>query len=54
MAGLEIVKLICLFTAVMFTTVNLVRAYHAREIPAMNFVIQALGMTGFIYLQWLI
>lgn len=47
-------KLLFLFIAIWFTTVNISRMRMRSNIPAVNFIIQAIGITGFIYLQWLI
>jgi len=47
-------KLICLFVAVLFTIVNIVGLGFKNPIPPINFILQSAGITGFIYLQWLI
>jgi hypothetical protein len=47
-------KFICLFLAIKYTVVNGGRYYRGLVIPASNFTVQALGIAGFIYLQWLL
>lgn len=47
-------KVIFLFLGILFTVVNLVRLTRNSTIPAINFILQAVGWTGFIYCQWLI
>ncbi len=47
-------KIIFLFLAVLFTCVNTSRMSHKSNIDAFNFLCQAVGITGFITLQWLI
>lgn len=54
MSEVEIIKIICLFLSIMFTVVNVHRAIMKNTIPASNFMLQCGGITGFIYLQWLI
>ena len=49
-----IAKIVFLFIAVFMTTINTVRIYGKADIPAVNFTMQAIGITGFITLQWLI
>ena len=49
-----ITKIICLFIAILFTSSILTKTYHKNTVSAMNFVLQAAGITGFIVLQWLI
>ena len=52
---MEILKIVFLFLAVFFTLVNTVKAMNEYEaILPLNFILQAIGITGFIYLQWLI
>jgi len=50
---MEIVKVFCLFLAVWFTIVNTIRTIGKSNIPAVNIVCQSVGITGFVYLQWL-
>lgn len=47
-------KAICLYCAALYTLVNLARLQLGNSIPAINFKFQALGIVGFIVLQWLI
>lgn len=52
--SIELWKVIFLFLAIWFTSINITRATNRVEIRPMNFIVQAIGLTGFIYLQWLI
>ncbi len=45
---------VSLFVAVLFTSVNIFRACAKHDIPGINFVLQAIGITGFAILQWVI
>ena len=47
-------KFICLFFAVKYTWVNIFRFLRGQNIPSANSSVQAIGITGFIFLQWLI
>lgn len=47
-------KVIFLFIAIMFTFVNVLRSFNENDVSGTNFAIQALGITGFITLQFLI
>ena len=49
-----IAKIMFLFVAVLMTIVNTTRLFGKDDIPAVNFTVQAIGVTGFITLQWLI
>ena len=49
-----IFKAIFLFLAVFFVTVNIGRIIAHNNIPVPNSMYQAIGITGFIVLQWLI
>ena len=49
-----IAKIIFLFIAILMTTNNISRLIGEDNIPAVNFTMQAIGVTGFITLQWLI
>ena len=49
-----IIKIICIFLVVLFTLVNSALVLHKNTVPAINFILQAIGITGFIVLQWLI
>ena len=49
-----IAKIIFLFVAIMMTIINTTRLFGKADIPAVNFTMQAIGVTGFITLQWLI
>jgi uncharacterized membrane protein len=45
-------KIVCLFIAVMFTVVNLLKASNKEEVPTLN--LMSSGITGFITLEWLL
>lgn len=47
-------KAIFLFIAIMFTLINILRTIAKNDIPPTNIIYQAIGITGFITLQWLI
>ena len=49
-----ILKIIFLFLAVFFTVVNASRLYGKQNTPPINFIAQAIGITGFIVIQWLL
>ena len=49
-----IIKIICIFLVVLFTLVNSAKVWHKEAVPAINFLLQAIGITGFIVLQWLV
>ena len=53
MGTVEIIKVACLFMAILFTIVNGARVYQRNDIPMANFLYHAAGLTGFIYLQWI-
>ncbi len=47
-------KLGFLFVAVFMTIVNVVKMVYKNQISAYNILAQAIGVTGFIYLQWIV
>ena len=47
---MEILKIGFLFIAVWLTSVNTIRLIGKNSIPAINIFIQAIGITGTIYL----
>lgn len=47
-----VIKCICLFLAIWFTIVNTVKMVYKQNIPVNNFFIQAIGITGFLILQF--
>jgi hypothetical protein len=51
---LIILKAIFLFIAILFTIANIIRVIFKNDIPVTNTVLQTIGITGFIVLQWLI
>lgn len=53
MSNIEILKIVFLFIAIWFTHVNFTKLIRNSRIPAANFIYQSGGITGFIYLQWI-
>ena len=51
---LFILKIVFLFIAVFFTLVNIYKVIYKESVLAKWMVFQAIGITGFIVLQWLI
>ena len=49
-----IFKALFLFLGILFTIVNIMRALGRNKIPPGNTILQAIGITGFIVLQWLL
>jgi len=49
---LSIIKCICLFLAIWFTLINTVRCYNKVSVSTVNLFYQAVGITGFIILQF--
>lgn len=47
-------KILFIFMSVFFTTVNIARMYGKQNVPVANFLYQAIGITGFIVLEWLL
>ena len=43
-----------LFIGIWWTCINVAKAKNEHAIPALNFILQAIGITGFIYLAWFI
>lgn len=52
-AILEMIKIICLFISIFFTFTNILRFSRGLSVPTANFVYWAIGVTGFVYLQFL-
>ena len=46
-------KLIFLFIAIWFTIINIGRIMLKNDVSVINGVLHAIGITGFIYLQFL-
>jgi hypothetical protein len=46
------IKLIFLFLAIWFTLINTIRVVGGGSVPAINILINAIGITGFVWLQW--
>lgn len=49
---LMIIKLVCMFLGILFSIVNITRAYGKNDIPSMNFIYQTIGIVGFIVIQF--
>ncbi len=49
-----VAKIGFLFVGVLFSCVNACRAVNKSDLPAMNMLLQAVGISGFITLQWLL
>jgi hypothetical protein len=49
----ELIKILFLFLGIWLSIVNMVRTYKKINIPAINMALQAIGVTGFVYMQWL-
>jgi len=47
-------KCVFLLLAILFTIVNIMRAHAKNDLPGINLVLQAIGITGFIICQWII
>jgi hypothetical protein len=50
---MDIIKLILLFLSVFMTLLNISKMLFGKSLYPMDFVYWALGISGFIYLQWL-
>jgi hypothetical protein len=51
--AVEILKVVCLFLALLFSHANIVHLITKNDIHSGNMIWWAIGMTGFIYLQFL-
>ena len=49
----DILKFIFLFIAIWWKNVNTVKTIRGEAIPFLNFIIESIGITGFVYMQWL-
>ena len=47
-----VLKFISLVIAIWFTYVNIIRMVYKQKLPAINFIIQAVAITTFIFIQW--
>jgi len=52
--GILVLKIAFLYLGIMWTVNNSIRMILKNSIPAFNIRAQAIGITGFIVLQWLI
>ena len=50
---LTIIKFICLLIGIWLSIVNIGRMKYEQDVSALNIFFQALGITGFIFLQFL-
>ena len=46
-------KFLCLFLVVLFTTSMVLKVQSRQGFPAWHFIVHAIGVAGFISLQWL-
>ena len=51
---INVIKAIALFMAIWWTLIIVAKLLHNEAIPSGNFILQTIGITGFVYLQWLI
>ena len=51
---LTIIKFICLLIGIWFSIVNMGRMKYKQDVSTSNTFLQALGITGFIFLQFFI
>lgn len=51
---INVIKFTALFAAIWTTIINTPKIFRGHPIPAGNFILQALGIAAFVYLQWLI
>jgi hypothetical protein len=49
-----VAKFICLFLSISFGFINVARVIYGTNIPENNNFLMALGIAGFVTLQWLI
>lgn len=50
---ITIIKFICLFIGIWLSIVNVGRMKYKQDVPVANLFFQALGITGFVFLQFL-
>ncbi len=51
---LLICKCVFLFLAIWALGVNILRAIAGQSVSALNLMLQAIGITGFVVFQWLV
>lgn len=51
---LVVAKAVFLFLAIRWSIINVMKNGRREAVPRWNFILQALGITGFVVLQWLI
>ena len=51
---MSVLKFVSLAVAVWLTLVNGGRLLRGQNIPPINLIFQAIGITAFVYLQWLV
>ena len=49
-----VLKIAFLFMAILFTCVNLTKTSLKNDVPVSNLLLQAVGITGFIVMQWVL
>lgn len=50
---ISILKFACLLLAIWWSLVNATRLVRGLSIPTLNLFLQAVGIAGFVWLQWL-
>lgn len=50
---MEVLKILFLFLAVWMSIVNISRLVCKNRIPWVNFILQSVGIVGFLYLQFM-
>jgi hypothetical protein len=51
---INVIKFLALFMATWWSLINVSKLIRGEKIPFDNFIFQAAGITGFVWLQWLI
>jgi len=51
---MNILKLVALFLTIWTTIINTSKIFYGHAVPGGNFILQAAGITAFVYLQWLV
>ena len=51
---MELIKILCLFITCWQGPIVVIRAWKSLSVKASSFILLALGLTGFIYLQFMI
>lgn len=54
MSTFDVLKIVSLFIAVWWTIINSGRFIRGQKVYFWNIIFQALGITVFVYMQWLV